>query len=246
VASPVHRSALSLVALTTAGALVLSGCTSDSGGSKSAATSSAAASSSPSPSSAVTVPDGIELTDQGATLSFGEPANVILESGSRGTILRLTVRSVRQGSLADFRGFILDDAYKRRASYYYADVTVRNVGTGVVGRVAVPVWGVNAANTLLPAVNFTTPFPTCTSRALPARLPPGASLNTCLVYLSPNKGALTSVSYRPNQKFNPIIWTGHIAKPAPLRKPAKKPAEKPAEKKPAEKPAEKKPAEKNG
>jgi hypothetical protein len=163
----------------------------------------------------VKVPDGLRLTDQGSKLAFGQPATVIFEpTQNRGSVLQLTVRTVRQGTLADFRGFILDDAYKKNAAYYYATVRVRNVGAGNVGGVPVPLWGVDATNTLLPAVNFKTTFPPCPSRSLPAAFGPGATLDTCLVYLAPNAGSLRSVSYRPSQAFNPITWTGDIAKPA--------------------------------
>ncbi len=114
------------------------------------------------------VPDGAELTDQGSKLSYGDPATVIYESAQGpGTVLQLTVKSVRKGSLADFKGFILDDAYKQKASYYYANVQVKNVGEGDVGGIGVPLWGVNAANTLLPPVNFTTSFKPCPSKPLP-------------------------------------------------------------------------------
>jgi hypothetical protein len=34
-----------------------------------------------------------------------------------------------------------------------------------------------------------------------------------MVYLSPDKGDLTAVSFRPTQDFNPIIWEGEV-KPA--------------------------------
>jgi hypothetical protein len=90
--------------------------------------------------------------------------------------------------------------------------------------VPVPLWGVNSSNTLLPAVNFTTTFAKCPSKNLPAKFGPGASLSTCLVYLSPNKGSLTAVSYRPSQEFNPITWKGTIAtpKPSPTKKPKAK------------------------
>lgn len=225
-----RHSTLPAVAVATAAACALAGCSSGSGAPK-PATGSSASSSSPSPSSSSTVrvPGGVELTDQGARLPFGRPASVVFESTRhRGTVLQLTVRRVQQGSLSDFKGFILDDAYKRRASYYYATVAVRNIGTGTVGGVPVPLWGVNATNTLLPAVDFTTRFARCPSATLPARFPPGASLSTCLVYLSPNRGALTSVSYRPSQQYNPITWTGDIAKPSGTEKPPprKKPAPK--------------------
>jgi hypothetical protein len=183
---------------------------------------------SPTPSSTVGVPDGVDLTDQGTRLAFGDPAQVIFESTQgKGTVLQVTVRSVREGRLRDFSGFILDDSYKQNASYYYARVTVRNVGRGDVGGVAVPLWGVNKANTLLPAVNFTTQFRPCPSRRLPAKFPRGAALSTCLVYLSPDKGALQAVSYRPSQRFNPITWSGTILEPAPLKKPKPKPTRKP-------------------
>ena len=42
---------------------------------------------------------------------------------------------------------------------------MKNVGEGDVGGVPVPLWGVNDANTLLPAVNFTTSFKKCPSQA---------------------------------------------------------------------------------
>jgi hypothetical protein len=134
------------------------------------------------------------------------------------------VKGVKQGSLDDFKGFILDDSYKQKASYYYATVTVKNVGEGDVGGVGVPLWGVNSTNTLLPAVNFTTSFKPCSSKPLPKSFPKDATLSTCLVYLSPDKGKLESVSYRPSQEFNPITWTGDIStpKPTPKKKSARK------------------------
>jgi hypothetical protein len=225
------RPALPLLALSAA-ALALAGCSSDSGSGAQADPSSAVSSAaSPSPSSTVKVPAAQKLTDQGSKLAFGDAGTVIFESTqSKGSVLRLTVKSVQRGRLSDFKGFILDDTYKKNASYYYAKVRVRNVGDGDVGGVGVPLWGVNAANTLLPAVNFTTDFARCPSRPLPAKFGPGAVLNTCLVYLSPDKGALRSVSYRPSQEFNPITWTGDIQPPAQVKKVQKK-AQKKAQKK---------------
>ena len=216
---PASRPALSLVVLATASALALGGCSGGSGASGSgdrSSTASASSSSSPSPSSTVKVPGGTKLTDQGAKLSFGDTARVIFEpTAARGSVLQLTVQKVRHGRLADFNGFILDDAYKKKASYYYATVRVKNIGKSDVGGVPVPLWGVNDANTLLPAVNFTTTFAKCPSKPLPRSFGPGKTVDTCLVYLSPNRGKLDAVSYRPSQEFNPITWTGDIASPSP-------------------------------
>ena len=237
VLSRVRGSAVPLLALTTATALALGGCSSGGDDSGQQAGSSPSTSASATPSSTIKVPQGVSMTDQGSKLSFGHSARVLFETThGRGTVLGLTVKSVRRGTLKDFRGFILDDSYKRKASYYYAQVVVRNVGESDVGGVPVPLWGVNGANTLLPAVNFTTRFPRCPSRPLPKKFGPGDTLRTCLVYLSPNKGALVAVSYRPSQAYNPITWTGTIAKPAtpkpkPSKKPGKKPGKKPSQKK---------------
>jgi hypothetical protein len=219
-----RRPVLPIAAVTTAAALALGGCSSE-GAAKDTGSSSGAASSSasPSPSSTVPVPEGTDLTEQGSKLSFGDPATVIFEpSEGRGTVLQLTVKSVEQGSLDDFKGFILDDSYKQKASYYYATVAVKNVGEGDVGGVGVPVWGVNSANTLLPAVNFTTGFKPCSSKPLPKSFPKDATLSTCLVYLSPDKGKLEAVSYRPSQEFNPVTWTGDITTPKPTPKKTQK------------------------
>ena len=90
---------------------------------------------------------------------------------------------------------------------------MKNVGEGDVGGVGVPLWGVNAANTLLPAVNFTTSFKPCPSKPLPKKFATGATLSTCLVYLSPDHGTLEAVSFRPSQEFNPITWTGDHRRP---------------------------------
>jgi hypothetical protein len=201
---------LRAVVLVAATGLVLAGCSNGD-----APDAQASASSSPSPSSTVSVPAGTSLTEQGSELSFGDSATVIFEpTQNDGTVLQLTVDKARQGSLADFKGFILDDDYKKNANYYYVDVSVENVGDGDVGGVPVPLWGVSGDNTLLPAVNFTTGFRKCDSAPLPKKFGPGDSLDTCLVYLSPDHGSLDAVSYRPSQEFNPIRWTGEIHKPA--------------------------------
>lgn len=177
---------------------------------------------SPSPSSTVAVPAGVELTDVGADLTFGDTAAVIFEPNQkRGSVLALTVKKAERGRTKDFSGFILDD-YTRNATPYYVDVAVKNVGEGDVGGSPVPLWGVDAQNTLLPAASFTTSFRKCPSERLPKKFGPEASFSTCLVFLAPDKGTMEAVSFRPNQEFDPIEWTGDIAGPAQKAKPKKK------------------------
>ena len=205
-------------AVALAAALVLASCA-DSG--KQASDSKPTVTTTPSPSSTVKVPDTVKLTAVGADLSFGDTATVIYEPTKKsGTVFDLTVRKASQGSLKDFSGFILDD-YTRSSTPYYVHVTVKNVGESAVKRAAVPLWGVDAKNTLLPPATFTTTFRRCPSERLPKDFKPGKSFSTCLVYLAPDKGTMQAVSFRPNQAFDPIVWKGDIATPKPQPKATK-------------------------
>ncbi|MBA2464459.1 MAG: hypothetical protein H0V42_05725 [Nocardioidaceae bacterium] len=186
------------------------------------------ASADASPTADVAMADGVELTAQGTDLKFRDSAKVDFQPDrKRSSVLKLTVTGARKGRLSDFKGFILDDNYKKKANYYYVDVTVKNLGKDNVGGAPVPLWGVNGENTLLPAVNFTTSFGPCASTPLPEKFRPGRRLKTCLVYLSPDKGKLESVSFRPNQAFDPIEWTGDVK---PKKRDASKKKKKPGKK----------------
>ncbi len=209
-----------LVALAAVAGLTLAGCSSadDEPSADASASPSVSGSATESPTADVTVPEGVAVTAQGTDLSFGEPAVVAFEPDQKtSTLLEMTVTKAREGSLDDFKGFILDDPYKRKANYFYVDVTVKNVGEGDVGGSPIPLWGVDGDNTLLPPVNFTTEFKKCASTPLPKKFKAGDSVDTCLVYLSPDKGTLESLSFRPDQAFDPIEWTGDI-KPAKVEK----------------------------
>ncbi len=213
-------SAPRLVALVAVAGLTLAGCSSGDDEPSADVSASASDSGSPteSPTADVTVPEGVAVTAQGTDLSFGDSAVVAFEPDQKvSSLLELTVTKAREGSLDDFKGFVLDDEYKRKANYFYVDVTVKNVGEGDVGGAPVPLWGVNADNTLLPPVNFTTEFKKCPSAPLPKKFGPGDSVDTCLVYLSPDNGTLESMSFRPDQAFDPIEWTGPI-QPAKVEK----------------------------
>ncbi|HET6562148.1 MAG TPA: hypothetical protein VFG72_09755 [Marmoricola sp.] len=166
-------------------------------------------SGSPSPSTSAVATDD-EVTAPGTQLAFGDTATVAPEVKGKGTLLDLSVESAVQGELSDFAGFDLDDPYKKRGNYYYVRVTVKNTGEKRFGDVPVPLWGISGEDTLLRAVAFKSAFKKCPTEPLPKGFKPGDTFKTCLVYLSPDKGTLAGVSYRPTEEFVPIEWHGKV------------------------------------
>ena len=207
---------LTAAALVASVALAACGGADDSSSSDS--TPDASSTSLPTPSTTLKVPDGATLTSPGTRLKFGDTATVAYELKDSGTILDLTVTSAKQGSLKDFAGFNLEKSYEKKASYYYVRVGVKNAGTKKFGGVDVPLWGISGNNTLLPPVRFTSAFAKCPTQTLPKKFAPGDKFSTCLVFLSPNHGALNGVSYRPTEEFVPIEWHGKVEKPATQKK----------------------------
>jgi len=199
-----------LAAVLVAVSLVLAGC----GGSAEKPKHSAAAKPSVTlPTGDVTVPSGVKITPPGTELSFGQGATVAYEPNSkRNTVLQLTVKKVRRARISDLSAYVLDKR-ARRSTPYYVNVTVHNKGTGDVGRTDVPLWLVDQGNTLIHYSGFTNKFAACPSTTLPRKFGPGASLRTCLLYLVPKHGHFTAMSYRPLQAYEPITWTGKVARP---------------------------------
>ena len=74
----------------------------------------------------------------------------------------------------------------------------------------VPLYVVDGDNRLIEASTFTGTFKPCESAMFPKKFKNGDTVKACLVYLAPDKGDLTAVSFRPDQEFNPIIWTGEL------------------------------------
>lgn len=217
-----RKRALSALALPAVAALVLSSCgggSSDSADPTEATTTPTATEPSESES-----PSGPILTDPGSQLAFGDTATVDYRARTQRTDLELTVFSAQKGALKDFAGFDMSDPLQKNANYYYVRVGVKNVGEERLGGVEVPLWGISGTNTLLPPVKFTSAFKKCPTDALPDNFGPGAAFRTCLVFLSPNKGALDGVSYRPLESFDPIEWRGELTQPAAPKKKPKKPA----------------------
>jgi hypothetical protein len=213
-----RRAALRWSVLLVAGALALTGC----GGEEKPTTKPTAT----LPTADVNVPAGVELTKAGTELEFGGKAIVAYEPNSeRNTVLAMTVNSATEGTIADLGTYVLDDRIKA-STPYYVDVTVTNVGDGDVGQTPIPLWAVDDANTLIQASSFTNAFTRCPSTPLPTTFAPNATVTTCLVYLVPDHGKLTGVSFRPLQAVAPIVWKGDVAPPAAAATPTKTPKKK--------------------
>ena len=165
------------------------------------------------PTSDVNVPAGVELTKAGAQLKFGDKATVAYEpNAQRNTVLEMTVTGATEGTIGDLSSYVLDDRTKA-STPYYVQVAVTNVGDGDVGQTPIPLWAVDDKNTLIQASSFTNSFSRCPSTPLPTTFAPNATVSSCLVFLVPDHGKLTGVSFRPLQAVAPIVWTGEV-KPA--------------------------------
>jgi hypothetical protein len=203
----VQSRALRAAALLAAASLALTACGGGDEPTKPVAESSTAE---PTPSTTVEVPAGKDITEPGTELAFGDSATVAYENKDQGTVLMLRVDSAVQGSLDDFAGFDLDDPLKKQGNYYYVRVMVKNSGKDTIGDVPVPLWGISGENTLLQPVVFKSSFAKCPTEPLPAKFAPKDTFKTCLVFLSPDKGKLLGVSYRPTEQFVPIEWRGPV------------------------------------
>jgi hypothetical protein len=205
------RSSVVALALLTSSAL-LAGCSEDDKGpdigSSSAPTTAATATDSSLP-----VPEGVELTTAGSQLAVGATATVAYEvrQGVVG-VLEITVSRLEETTFKkSFVGWDLDPEQKK-ANPYFVRATITNVGATDLGDRRPPLYIVDGANTLVESTTFASAFTSCEPGSFPKSFPTGASADVCMVFLSPEKGALTAVSFRPTQDFDPITWTGELQK----------------------------------
>jgi hypothetical protein len=213
--SSAPRRVLALTAVVLGVALTVSGC----GGN---ATPRAKATQTPvNTETQVPVPSGVTLTKYGAELKFGESATVAYAPNNlRKSVVELTVLSASRGSIADLSSYSLDDR-TRASTVYYVRVSVKNVGTGDVGRSPIPLLLVDNRDTLLQPSKFeNAPFTKCPSLPLPTAFGPNAAMSTCMVFLAPDHGTMTAMSFRPDQAQAPIVWKGVVTVPAKTKKKA--------------------------
>jgi hypothetical protein len=167
------------------------------------------------------VPDGVVLTDQGSELGLGETA-VVAWRPAKGevAVLSLRVRQLRRAPIKELADWQLDAA-GRTSSLFYVTVTAENLGETDLGGTRIPLYVADDNSALVESNAFKTEFRPCPSPALPATFATGDTTTACLVYLVPAHGRLTSVTFRPAAKFNPITWVGKVEQPAKPKKSTK-------------------------
>ena len=196
-ASPVRRAlsaATTSVAALALGAALLTGCSSDDGGNTGSGDASSAATTSPGASDSssgaepgdggsetaepyLPVPEGVELTPPGTELEVGDSAVVAWEPRQKTVgVLEITVKRLERTTFEkSFEGWKLEPAV-RRTTPYFVRARVANVGDTDLGGVEVPLYIVDAKNTLVRYSRFASTFKPCDSRDLPKSVPsrPGA------------------------------------------------------------------------
>jgi hypothetical protein len=212
------RSTSRLAPLALAVALVATGCSSsDDGGGASGSGSSGSAGTAAEGSPYLPVPASVQLTTPGSKLSVGDHAVVAYHPRQNQVgALDIAVTRLERASIRDFSAWQLS-AEQRASTPYYVHATVENVGDTDLGGRAVPLYVVDQDDVLLESTPFASSFAPCPSTPFPPRFGSGAKAKVCLVYLAPKHGKLVAVSFRPDESFNPITWTGDVVPPKPAK-----------------------------
>jgi hypothetical protein len=203
---PVRRIGIALAA-----SLALAGCSSSADDRPAAGAAGASTTAATSATPYLPVPDGVELTDPGSRLAVGDHAVVAYHPRQQEVAaLDVQVTGLERASIKDFSAWQLSDA-QRRSTPYYVRASIKNLGETDVGGLQVPLYVVNDQDVLLESTPFTSSFEPCPSTPFPQKFGPGERAKACLVYLAPNHGDLVAVSFRPEQTFDPITWTGEVS-----------------------------------
>ncbi len=152
------------------------------------------------------LPSGVVLTRPGTDLDLGAPGTAVVDLGDgAASAVTVVVRSVRRGSIEDFRFFSLD-AQSRAATPYYVDVTVRNDGPAGLGGSSLPVLAHSDADVVYPASELVGRFEPCPSATLPGRFLPGSSARLCFIYLVPPDEKVVTIDLQPGDPAAAVRW----------------------------------------
>ena len=196
------------VAVVLAGVLAACGASSSS---SSTATDQANASASTSSSPAPTTSSGA-VAKPGASLSVGQPATVNFIPPSQDTKtpvtrLKVTVQSIQKGTLDDFKNVQLD-AQQRAGTPTYVQVKIANVGSKPAksDTAAADIEGVDNTGNTEQSLTIIGDFTRCNDPSSEKPIPPGESLQTCLIFLVP--GGINKVAYTGTEDYigSPVTW----------------------------------------
>lgn len=215
-------------ALCAASVLLLSSCSgsdseptdppTDAAGSASASAAAdkggAAPSSSPSAEAYLPVPDGVSLSVPGSDLALGDTATVAYEPRQDTVgVLDLSVTALQETTFEEsFQGWKLDAATKK-STPYFVRAKVENVGRSNLGGQRVPLYLLDDQQTLVEPSSFDGDFEPCPSTPLPKEFRAKDKATVCLVYLAAPGTTLEGVTFRPDQDFDAITWTGQVQRP---------------------------------
>jgi hypothetical protein len=195
---PGRFAAWAIAAVAVPGLAACSG-TSSGGSPASSASSSAAGTSSPAPSQAGS------LTPPGAHLAFGGPATVgwVPPSQDTGTgahhgiKLRVTVVSIRKGTMADFRNVELN-GNERKSTPYYVQLRVTALSSTPVPKdsdPAITFTAIDDRGQQQQSITFLGTFSRCDDPMPPKQFVSGKTYESCLAYLIPGGGSIQKVQW---------------------------------------------------
>lgn len=171
----------------------------------------------PTASAYLSVGPGVELTEPGTTLRFGEPAVIAWQPRQDSTAaLRVTVDRVDRTSFKEsFQGWIITDDMEGQTPVFVR-LSVANAGEANVGGEPVPIAVIDDEGVRIqPTTAAEKEFVPCPGGALPKKFGPGAKTDLCLLYLLAPGASFDSVGFLPvDSDAQPvgeaITWEGRL------------------------------------
>jgi hypothetical protein len=172
----------------------------------------------PTPEPTATAAVDTASTEPGTDLGFGEPATVVWQPVTSVTgTLDLSVDAVAEQPQSVFDGWVRDDAMTA-ARPYFVTVSLTNTGETDLGGLDVPLYLRDDTGALGAPWTVGGDFTACQSGPLPYPFDPGSDAELCLVYLAPDGARIKDMVFQPTEGFDPITWTGDVARPQEPRK----------------------------
>ncbi|MDN5852597.1 MAG: hypothetical protein L0K86_07090 [Actinomycetia bacterium] len=154
----------------------------------------------------VNVPEGITLTSAGSTVPLGQSASVVFQPRNAAqTVITISVDEVTRGKPKDLDGYDLDGLPEDSVPYY-VNASIRNAGPAVIAGAAVPLYGVDSANSYFKPVDVRGTVHGCKPLRLGNHVKPGTVSKGCLVFAVPPKRTFKGVQVRTSDLNQPVTW----------------------------------------